>query len=147
MNRIFVEKALVILDHSYLKLSFSCEAVQHAIDLHNHTATPELGVTIPTQALLCTVYNSRKLKVFVCAAFAHKDKENRSNTIDGKPRKGVSLGNEHVLHRLYLYESIRVTMSKHVSVDERQFPFMRRPTEHPRVAEQYDEAPEEERTL
>lgn len=143
VNRILVEKTPAILDHPGLKLNHRCEAAQHVTDLLNWTATPELGFTIPMEALLGTVFSNFRLRAFGCAVFVHKPQETRHDTFECRTEKCINLGNEHGLHRVYLNESRRTTTTKHISFDERQFFFLRRLMKYPRVVEQHGEPAEE----
>lgn len=77
--------------------------------------------------------SNSSLKVFACAAFVQKHKENWRDKFEERTEKGIYLDNEHGLHKLYLYESRRVTTTKHVSFDEHQLSFLRRTIESPSV--------------
>lgn len=76
----------------------------------------------------------------------HKHKENWVDTFLCKYEKGIYLGNEHRLHRVYLDELQKTTTTNDVYYDECQFSSLRRPIESPRVVEERDETTEEERT-
>lgn len=65
------------------------------------------------------------------------------DTLEGRTEKRVYVGNEHELHRFYLYGSCKVTKTKHVFFDEPQFSFLRKRVACPRVVEQDDESAEE----
>lgn len=68
--------------------------------------------------LLGTVRTNSTLRVFGCAAFVHKLKGNRRHKFEGRIEKGVYLGNEHGLQRVYLYDSRRVITTKQISFEE-----------------------------
>lgn len=47
MSPIFVENVRAKLDYYGLKLSYWCDAVRHATDVHNRTVTPKLEGKTP----------------------------------------------------------------------------------------------------
>lgn len=78
-NRKLLIKARSLLLQSNLPLSYWGEAMIHAINLHNITATPTLHGKTPYDMLFGTAPDISYLRIFVCLAFVHVEKQLRDN--------------------------------------------------------------------
>lgn len=73
------------------------------------------------EAFFGNVPDNSRIRVFGCAASVQKQKGIRRDKFGSRSEKGIYLGNEYGLLRVWLSESRRVAMTKQVSFHERQF--------------------------
>lgn len=89
VNSILVEIVEAMIDSSGLKLFYWCEAGQHATDLHNRAATPEMRGKPLVGALLGLLPSHSRLRVFGYAPLVHRNKENRCDQLEDRTETGI----------------------------------------------------------
>lgn len=126
VDMILIEKAGSMLELCWLKKTYWCEKVWQAPDLHKRRISLEFDSRTPMEALLGTVLDNSKLRIFGCVAFVQVHKKWQGKTFEGKADRGIYLGDEHGLQRVYLSGSRRCATTRHLSLDECQFSFKKR---------------------
>lgn len=91
--RKLLDKACSMLEYAGLPIRYCGDAIKHTEDLHNQTVTKALNMRTSMEALLGTIPDNTRLRVFGCAAYPHIYKKVRADKFAHRAEKGIYLGN------------------------------------------------------
>lgn len=72
MNRTVMDKVRSMMTEAWMKEGFRGKALYHATLLHNNTVTRTHQKVTPREALLCSMPNNFRIKIFGSAAKTHR---------------------------------------------------------------------------
>lgn len=86
--------------------------------LHNVAVTAVLNMTTPHEKLFGRAAFMRRLEGLGGTAYVHEHASQKSNKFDARAEKGVSIGNQDYMHRIYLPERKKLVTASPAAINE-----------------------------
>lgn len=128
MNRNLPDKIRETLHNSGMNTRVERKALMNAADLHKYISSQALKMRTSHNLLVHKIPDISRIKTFRCILYVHKHKSHRTDKLDNRTEKGMSLRTVDGMNRVYMPNAKPVTAMKHVSIVEEEFPMDKRET-------------------
>lgn len=122
IDQILLNKTHFMLEHACTSKLYWGDAIKQAADLKNETAAKDEDLWTLIKAFQGTTPTHSNLRILGCAAYPQIHKKMRVDRFEQRAEKWISLGNAHVLLRIFKLTILRIILTKHAFFNRNLFP-------------------------
>lgn len=122
INRTLLDKTWAFIKEAGKKVGFWGEGLDNAVYLHNRKATPTLEMKTPHEILFESVPDKSKIRLSGCSSCAHRHHARRKSKLEDRAERGVKMGTQDELCRIYISHKEKIITTKHGKLQENVIP-------------------------